>query len=73
MKLNLKLFIYYSLLFIVMMVVVSVFQYQREKNFRLEQLNSRVGAYSDIIYHNYQLADTNLYALVCPILLFELQ
>ncbi len=65
MKLNLKLFIYYSLLFIVMMVVVSVFQYQREKNFRLEQLNSRVGAYSDIIYHNYQLADTNLYALVC--------
>lgn len=64
MKLNLKLFLYYSLIFVVMMSVVIVFQYHREKTFRLQQLNSRVGAYSDIIYHNYQLADSNLYALV---------
>lgn len=64
MKLNLKLFLYYSLLFIITMAIVTVFQYRREKNFRLQQLNSRVGAYSDIIYHNYQLADSNLNALV---------
>lgn len=64
MKLNLKLFLYYSLLFIITMTIVTVFQYRREKNFRLQQLNSRVGAYSDIIYHNYQLADSNLNALV---------
>lgn len=64
MKLNLKLFLYYSLLFIITMAIVTVFQYRREKNFRLQQLNSRVGAYSDIIYHNYLLADSNLNALV---------
>ena len=54
MRLYTKLLLSYSVLFVVLMVSVSLFQYGREREFRREQLNSRLGAYNDIIYHNYE-------------------
>ena len=42
MKLYTKLLLSYSVLFVVLMVSVSLFQYGREKEFRREQLNTRL-------------------------------
>ena len=57
MKLYTKLLLSYSVLFVVLMVSVSLFQYGREKEFRREQLNTRLEAYNDIIYHNLELIE----------------
>ena len=61
MKLYTKLLLSYSVLFVVLMVSVSVFQYGREKEFRREQLNTRLEAYNEIIYHNLELIDGDVF------------
>ena len=61
MKLYTKLLLSYSVLFVVLMVSVSVFQYGREKEFRREQLNTRLEAYNDIIYHNLGLIEGDMF------------
>jgi signal transduction histidine kinase len=48
-------------LFVVLMVSVSLFQYGREKEFRREQLNTRLEAYNDIIYHNLELISGDMF------------
>ena len=57
MRLYTKLLLSYSVLFVVLMLSVSLFQYGREKEFRREQLNTRLEAYNDIIYHNLALIE----------------
>jgi signal transduction histidine kinase len=50
------------------MVSVSLFQYAREKEFRREQLNTRLEAYNDIIYHNLELISGDMFdmdSLLC--------
>lgn len=61
MKLYTKLLLSYSVLFVVLMVSVSLFQYGREKEFRREQLNTRLEAYNDIIYHNLELIEGDMF------------
>ena len=61
MRLYTKLLLSYSVLFVVLMVSVSVFQYGREKEFRREQLNTRLEAYNDIIYHNLGLIEGDMF------------
>lgn len=61
MKLYTKLLLSYSVLFVVLMVSVSLFQYGREKEFRREQLNTRLEAYNDIIYHNLELISGDMF------------
>lgn len=61
MKLYTKLLLSYSVLFVVLMVSVSLFQYSREKEFRREQLNTRLEAYNDIIYHNLELISGDMF------------
>ncbi len=61
MKLYTKLLLSYSVLFVVLMVSVSLFQYGREKEFRREQLNTRLEAYNEIIYHNLELIDGDVF------------
>lgn len=58
MKLNAKLFLSYSALFVILMVSVALFQYQRERRFRAGQLNAKLEAYNDIFYHNYNAPDS---------------
>lgn len=68
MKLYTKLLLSYSVLFVVLMVSVSLFQYGREKEFRREQLNTRLEAYNDIIYHNLELISGDMFdmdSLLC--------
>lgn len=68
MKLYTKLLLSYSVLFVVLMVSVSLFQYSREKEFRREQLNTRLEAYNDIIYHNLELISGDMFdmdSLLC--------
>lgn len=59
MRLYTKLLLSYSVLFVVLMLSVLLFQYNREREFRREQLNSRLGAYNDIIYHNLDIKDNS--------------
>ena len=61
MKLYTKLLLSYSVLFVVLMVSVALFQYGREKEFRREQLNTRLEAYNDIIYHNLELIEGDMF------------
>lgn len=61
MRLYTKLLLSYSVLFVVLMVSVSLFQYGREKEFRREQLNTRLEAYNDIIYHNLELISGDMF------------
>ena len=61
MKLYTKLLLSYSVLFVVLMVSVALFQYGREKEFRREQLNTRLEAYNDIIYHNLELISGDMF------------
>lgn len=61
MRLYTKLLLSYSVLFVVLMVSVSLFQYWREKEFRREQLNTRLEAYNDIIYHNLELISGDMF------------
>ena len=63
MKLYTKLLLSYSVLFVVLMVSVSLFQYGREKEFRREQLNTRLEAYNDIIYHNLELISGDMFEM----------
>lgn len=68
MKLYTKLLLSYSVLFVVLMVSVALFQYGREKEFRREQLNTRLEAYNDIIYHNLELISGDMFdmdSLLC--------
>lgn len=58
MKLNSKLFLSYSILFVVVMVSVAFYQYHRERRFRAGQLNAKLEAYNDIFYHNYNPTDS---------------
>lgn len=52
MKLNKKLFLYFSSIFIVLMFFLSLLQYQRERSFRTEQLDAQLEIYNELI-HNY--------------------
>ena len=61
MRLYTKLLLSYSVLFVVLMVSVALFQYGREKEFRREQLNTRLEAYNDIIYHNLGLIEGDMF------------
>ena len=61
MRLYTKLLLSYSVLFIVLMLAVFLFQYDREKEFRREQLNTRLEAYNDIIYHNLALIEESAF------------
>ena len=61
MRLYTKLLLSYSVLFIVLMLAVFLFQYDREKEFRREQLNTRLEAYNDIIYHNLTLIEERVF------------
>ena len=61
MRLYTKLLLSYSVLFVVLMVSVALFQYGREKEFRREQLNTRLEAYNDIIYQNLGLIEGDMF------------
>lgn len=58
MKLNAKLFISYSALFVILMISVALYQYHRECKFRAGQLNAKLEAYNDMFYHSYTLPDS---------------
>lgn len=51
MKLNTKLFFYFSSIFIALMLTVTFFQYKREESFRKEQLDAKLMTYNTIIYN----------------------
>ena len=48
-SLNKKLFFYFFSIFLLMLVIISVFQYRREHNFRTEQLDKQLTTYNLII------------------------
>ncbi|MDO9153538.1 MAG: ATP-binding protein [Paludibacter sp.] len=52
MKLNRRLFLYFSSTFFLLIAIIAFFQYQREKEFRTEQLDHLLSTYNYTI-HNY--------------------
>lgn len=52
MKINRRLFLYFFSTFFIMFAVISFFQYEREKNFRTEQLDLLLSTYNKTI-HNF--------------------
>ncbi|MDO9634691.1 MAG: ATP-binding protein [Paludibacter sp.] len=49
MKLNRRLFLYFFSTFFFLMIVISFFQYQREKDFRTEQLDQLLSTYNQTV------------------------
>ena len=49
MKLYTRLFLYFSIIFIFMMGIITLFQYSREKEFRSEQLDGQLTTYNALI------------------------
>ena len=50
MTLNRRLFLYFFSIFFLMLAIICFFQYQREKNFRAEQLDQQLTTYNFTIY-----------------------
>jgi len=51
MTLNKRIFLYFFGTFFLLTAVITFFQYQREKNFRTEQLNQLLSTYNNTIYN----------------------
>lgn len=60
-KLKTQMFLWFAVIFAVLMVVVTMFQYSRERTFRITQLNSHMESYADIIYNYLQSDDSTVY------------
>ena len=60
MKLNKRLFCYFSSIFLLLMTVIVLFQYQREKKYRVGQLEAQLETCNRLI-HNFAV-DTGLHA-----------
>lgn len=54
MKLSKKLFVYFFSLFFLMLLCATYFQYQREKSFKIEQLNHQLSIYNQMVHHYIQ-------------------
>ena len=50
MKLNKKIFLYFFSIFFLLLAVISFFQYKREKSFRTEELDQKLGTYNFTIH-----------------------
>ncbi len=46
MTLNRRIFLYFFSIFFIMLIIISFFQYQREKDFRIEQLDQQLSTYN---------------------------
>ena len=49
MKLNKKIFLYFFSIFFLLLSVISIFQFKREKSFRTEELDQKLGTYNHIV------------------------
>ena len=50
MKLNTKIFLYFFSIFFLLLSVISIFQYKREKSFRTEELDQKLRTYNNIVH-----------------------
>lgn len=50
MKLNTKIFLYFFSIFFLLLSVISIFQYKREKSFRTEELDQKLRTYNHIVH-----------------------
>lgn len=65
MSLRIKLFLSYLLILGLCVFSMAIFQYNREKHFRIECLNSRLAVCNNIICNAYETSDTDISHLVC--------
>jgi two-component system OmpR family sensor kinase/two-component system phosphate regulon sensor histidine kinase PhoR len=54
-----KLFFYFFIVFVAFIVVVTLFQYRREKEYRIKQLESKLNTYTELI--NSYIIQNNIY------------
>ena len=70
MTLNRRLFLYFFSIFFLVLVVICFFQYQREKEFRTEQLDQQLTTYNSTIYRFIQERNPNWESLESYVKLF---
>ena len=58
---NRKLFVYFFIVFALFSTAVGIFQYQREKQFRIEQLESTLDNYNHIVYNYLTNSETKIF------------
>lgn len=63
MTLNKRLFLYFFGTFFLLTAAITFFQYQREKNFRIEQLDQLLSTYNNTIYKYLQESENSILSL----------